>query len=193
MNPEPESQAPGSRSAKLRIIAPIAIVVGGLVLFLALFWHPGGHGRKGRIQHGTAAGRDRSPVGGSGDESNTRVTEGSGGSPVGGGPSRARGGGKGDTWWYREGKTRRGATEDAWWAPKKDGQRDGDAGEASRDESPVGGGPSRSSGDRSGAAERDREDERPARGSDKPARASTTNPGETAGQKGGPDDFWWRN
>jgi hypothetical protein len=45
--------------------------------------------------------------------------------------------------------------------------------------------------------ERDARDERDAerarREGERPARASSSNPGEVAGQKGGPDDFWWRN
>lgn len=184
-----ETPTPQSRSARLRILLPIAIVAAGLALFLALFWHQGhGHKRHGRS---ASAESDRSPVGGSRDEGNSRVTaKGSGGSPVGGGPSRSGSGNKGETWWYHEGKTRKGAPDDAWWSPGKSG----DKAESSR-ESPVGGssnegaraerGPSH---DESSDPAEDQPQER-----NKPAHASSKNPGEVAGQKGGPDDFWWRN
>jgi hypothetical protein len=199
MTPETVTAPPGSRSARLRILLPIAIVVACLTVFLALFWHPGGHGRKGHGRSGSTAERDRSPVGGSrdADEGNSRVSSGgSGGSPVGGGPSRSGSGGKGETWWYKDGKRNRGAGDDAWWAP---GSRDRKPAAAdSRGGSPVGGG--RSDEDRAQArrdrAEAEEEEraaaERDARKADRPARASSSNPGEVAGQKGGPDDFWWR-
>jgi hypothetical protein len=116
---------------------------------------------------------------------------------VGGGPSRSASGGKGDAWWYRDGKTRRdGPGDDAWWAPKKDGGRER---AAAGDESPVGepsGGGAREKDRPSRTAEERGEpsgEERTSRERDKPAHVSSGNPGEVAGQKGGPDDFWWRN
>lgn len=199
MTPENVNASPGSRSARLRALFPIAVLVGGLTVFLALFWHPGGHGRKGhgRSGSGSTADRDRSPVGGSRDESNARVSSGGrGGSPVGGGPSHSRSEGKGDTWWYKDGKQRRSAEDDAWWAPGSDGRKS-EANEASaRGGSPVGG----SDAEDRAQARRDREDEeaaeereeREARKEERPARASSSNPGEVAGQRGGPDDYWWR-
>lgn len=197
MTPETVTAPPGSRSARLRTLLPIAVVVACLTVFLALFWHPGGHGRKGHGRAGSAAERDRSPVGGSrdGDRGNTRVSPGgSGGSPVGGGPSRSGSGGKGETWWYKDGKKRGGVGDDAWWAP---GERKSGAGEgSSRGGSPVGGGPrdeDRAQARRDRAeAEEEAAAERDALNSDRPARASSSNPGEVAGQQGGPDDFWWR-
>jgi hypothetical protein len=193
MTPEPQSPAPESRSSRLRILLPIALVTAGLALFLALFWRAG-HGGKGH-GHRTAAERNRSPVGGSGEEGNTQVTGGgtggshAGGSPVGGGPSRSGSGNKGDNWWYHDGKARSRATEDSWWSPKKSDSKPG-----SRRESPVGGSATdepRSDASREAAEEP--EESKPARERDKPAHASSGNPGEVAGQKGGPDDFWWRN
>jgi hypothetical protein len=195
MTPEPQSPAPESRSSRLRILLPVALVTAGLALFLALFWRAG-HGGKGH-GHRTAAERNRSPVGGSGDEGNTQVTgggtggSGSGGSPVGGGPSRSGSGSKGETWWYHGGKARSGAPEDSWWSPKKSGSKAG-----SRRESPVGGSATdepRSEATASGDASEEPAESKPARERDKPAHASSGNPGEVAGQKGGPDDFWWRN
>ncbi len=195
MSPENVNASPGSRSARLRALFPIAVLVGCLTVFLALFWHPGVHGRKGhgRSGSGSTADRDRSPVGGSRDEGNARVSSGGrGGSPVGGGPSRSGSGSKGDTWWYKDGKQSRGAEDDAWWAPGSDGRKS--EGKSSvRGGSPVGG----SDAEDRAQARRDREDEeaaedREARKADKPARASSSNPGEVAGQRGGPDDYWWR-
>jgi hypothetical protein len=192
MNPEPESPTPQSRSARLKILLPIAFVAGGLALFLALFWR-GGHGHKGHGRAVVAEG-DRSPVGGSRDEGNTRVTGGgSGGSPVGGGPSRPASRNKGETWWYHEGKDRKGPPEDAWWSPGKREDKGGERAGSSR-ESPVGGSANGSRAERgspkivSSASEDEPPQER-----NKPAHFSSKNPGEVAGQKGGPDDFWWRN
>src|SRR3954470_15597381 len=136
MIPEPETPTPQSRSARLKILLPIAFVAAGLALFLALFWR-GGHGHKGHGRAAVAEG-DRSPVGRSGDEGNSHVTGGgSGGSPVGGGPSRSASRAKGETWWYHDGKDRKGAPDDAWWSP---GKREDKGGEkaASSHESPVG-------------------------------------------------------
>jgi type IV secretion system protein TrbL len=188
--PDIETPNPQSRTARLKILLPIALVVAGLALFLALFWHPG-HGHKGHARSAASRG-EGSPVGGSGETGNSGVTGGgSGGSPVGGGPSRARSGNKAEGWWYRkgdnEGKNRRGNPEDAWWSPKKGGSKTESDGE-----SPVGGSSGGSSrGDSKGSA--DLSEAQSPRERDKPARASSGNPGEVAGQKGGPDDFWWRN
>jgi hypothetical protein len=219
MTPETVTSPPGSRSARLRLLLPIAILVACLTVFLALFWHPGGHGRKGHGKSGTTAERDRSPVGGSRDEGegNARVSSGeAGGSPVGGGPSRSSPGRKGETWWYKDGKQRRGAGEDAWWAPGSRDRKTEAGGGSSGSRSPVGGSSPVGGGsgdeDRTEArreraeaqARRDHAEEnaakdrearkadQDARKEDRPARASSSNPGEVAGQKGGPDDFWWR-
>ena len=188
MHTDPESQAPGSRPARLRIVLPIAIVVAALVLFMALFWSQGGHGGKGHGKRGggAAADRGRSPVGGqSSYEGNSRVT--GGGSPVGGGPSRSGSGAKGETWWYQKGKPeRRDDRSEGWWAPRKGERKSG-----SEDEWPVGGSQRGSERRESGTATRETRDaEPPPR--DRPAQPSPMNPGEAAG-KTGPDDFWWRN
>jgi hypothetical protein len=192
MIPENETPTPQSRSARLKILLPIAFVVAGLALFLALFWS-GGHGHKG---HGrsTAADRNGSPVGGSREEGNSQVTGGgSGGSPVGGGPSRSRSGNKGDSWWYHEGKSRKGAPDDAWWSPGKKAEKDGEKAESGR-ESPVGGSNkgTRVSREASEDVSSEPSESRPPRERERTAPASS-NPGEVAGRKGGPDDFWWRN
>ena len=189
MTPEPQSPAPESRSSRLRILLPIALVTAGLALFLALFWHAGrggkGHGHRTAAEH-------RSPVGGSGEEGNTQVTGGgAGGSPVGGGPSHSGSGSKGETWWYHDGKARSNASEDSWWSPKKSGSKAG-----SRRASPVGGSStdeSRAEASPSREAAEEPTEAKPARERERPAHASSSNPGEVAGQKGGPDDFWWRN
>jgi len=189
----PETPTPQSRSARLRILLPIAIVAAGLALFLALFWNHGhGHKRHGRSASAEGNG---SPVGGSRDEGNSRVTGrgGSGGSPVGGGPSRSGSGSgnKGETWWYHEGKNRKGAPDDAWWSPGKKG----DKAESGR-ESPVGGSRNEEARAESGTSRgesSDASEDQPAPERNKPSHVSSKNPGEVAGQKGGPDDFWWRN
>ena len=195
MSPEALTAPPGSRSDRLRILLPIAILVACLTAFLALFWYPGGHGRKGHGRSSSSAGSDRSPVGGS-DEGNSRATSGgTGGSPVGGGPSRSASGGKGEVWWYQKNdKQRRGAGEEAWWAPGPRGRKPESGHGSPRGGSPVGGGDR----DEASKARQDRAEdqavaERDARKTEPPARASTSNPGEVAGQRGGPDDFWWRN
>lgn len=192
MTPEPQTPAPESRSSRLRILLPIALVTAGLALFLALFWHAG-RGGKGH-GHRTAAERNRSPVGGSGEEGNAQVTGGgtggshAGGSPVGGGSSRSGSASKGETWWYHDGKARSKASEDSWWSPKKSGSKSG-----SRRESPVGGSATDNSRSEAAASEEPAESKPAPRERDNPAHASSSNPGEVAGQKGGPDDFWWRN
>ncbi|MBW8889935.1 MAG: hypothetical protein JF616_19435 [Fibrobacteres bacterium] len=191
MIPEVETPTPQSRSARLKILLPIAFVAAGLALFLALFWR-GGHGHKGHARSAAAEG-DRSPVGGSGDEGNSRVTGGGsgGGSPVGGSPSRSSSGKKGDTWWYHEGKSRKGAPDDAWWSPGKGGDKTG-----SGRGSPVGAssnGDSRAQRGSPKVASSESSEEQPAQDRNKPAHFSSKNPGEVAGQKGGPDDYWWRN
>jgi hypothetical protein len=191
MIPEIETPTPQSRSARLKILLPIAFVAAGLALFLTLFWR-GGHGHKGHARSAAAEG-NRSPVGGSGEESNSRVTGGGsgGGSPVGGGPSRPASGNKGETWWYHEGKSRKGAPDDAWWSPRKGGDKAG-----SGRESPVSASPNGDSRAQRGSpkvASSEPSEDQPSQEREKPSHFSSKNPGEVAGQKGGPDDYWWRN
>ncbi len=89
MNPNetPTPAAPSDTRAKARILLPIAGAVIALVVFLALFWNQGQHGKKGHGIRGGAYGQR--------DAHNPR---GSGGSPVGGGYSSDDdvGGGNGD-------------------------------------------------------------------------------------------------
>ena len=183
MTPGP---VPGSRSARLRILLPIATLVAGLAVFLALFWHPGGSGRKGHSRSSSAAERDRSPIGSSsGGGGNSRATvKNGGGSPQGEGASRFGSGEKGEIWWYRDGKSRQ-PPEDVWWSPEKGGRK------AHPEYRPPPGGSAHGAGrEPIGKGEKGDRETRPA---DKPAYPSPMNPGEAAGQKGGPDDFWWRD
>jgi len=189
MAPESETPTPQSRSARLKILLPIAFVAAALALFLALFWHEG-HGHKGHGRSAASQGNG-SPVGGSRDEGNSRATGGgSGGSPVGGGPSRSASRNKGDTWWYHEGKDRKGPPEDAWWSPGKREDKGGEKAGSDRG-SPVGG--SRAERGSPKIASSEASEDQPSQEREKPAHYSSKNPGEVAGQKGGPDDFWWRN
>lgn len=194
MIPESETPTPQSRSARLKILLPIAFVAAALALFLALFWR-GGHGHKGHTRSAASQGNG-SPVGGSRDEGNSHVTGGgSGGSPVGGGPSRSASRNKGDTWWYHEGKDRKGPPEDAWWSPGKREDKGGEKTGSDRG-SPVGGsanGGSRAERGSPKIASSETSEDQPSQEREKPAHYSSKNPGEVAGQKGGPDDFWWRN
>lgn len=113
------------RPGKIRILLPIVLSVLALAVFLALFWHDGRPGKKGhsRRTH-TAHDANRSPVGGQDGElediGNPHVTDGKGGSPVGGGDARPRSGKDEGGWWYREEGKGRQDGEDGWWAPEKD-------------------------------------------------------------------------
>lgn len=114
---------PDRRLAKLRIVLPIALSVAALALFLALFWTDGRAGKKSHSRRNQAAHEsNRSPVGGQDsdleDLGNTRVNNGKGGSPVGGGPSKASGKDQGG-WWYEDRGKSGGNGEDGWWAPEK--------------------------------------------------------------------------
>jgi hypothetical protein len=157
--------APSPSQAKARILIPILAAVGALVVFLALFWHESGNGRKGHARHEAKYGnRDAShprgggsPVGGQdrGDEGNSEVTYGK----KGGG---AKGQGKGDAWWAPDGKRGESSQgKDNWWYEEKSGGSQSPVGgQADPEGSPVGG--------------------------ERPAEAGKANP------ESGPDDFWWR-